>query len=155
MKEPNAKKCMLGLWNSLNHFDNKFSLICFTEKVYGSSPYSPTNPLVNFLTEFTFLIINIYIYIYIYIYILVLLFLFSTCFFLDWVFIFSIKMKELQYIHSYKHTEVQENQKMKYSSMELLNSDILKISFKILIILISTFSYVFMYIYYSIVSFIS
>ena len=22
MKEPNAKKCMLGLWNSSNHFDN-------------------------------------------------------------------------------------------------------------------------------------
>ena len=44
------KKCMLGFWNSLNHFDkNQFDLFYQfyqEEKVYGSSPYSPNSLIV-------------------------------------------------------------------------------------------------------------
>lgn len=43
MKEPNAKKNACWVFETVRIISIIISLICFTEKVYGSSPYSPIN----------------------------------------------------------------------------------------------------------------
>lgn len=42
MKEPNAKKNACWVFETVQIILRIISLICFTEKVYGSSPYSPS-----------------------------------------------------------------------------------------------------------------
>ena len=50
MKEPNAKKKnACWVFETVQIISIIIRLICFTEKVYGSNPYSPTNIYVFFL----------------------------------------------------------------------------------------------------------
>lgn len=49
MKEPNAKKNACWVFETVRIISIIISLICFTEKVYGSSPYSPIHFCIHFL----------------------------------------------------------------------------------------------------------